>query len=262
MWTIITASSVEDAEKKITKLYRDSGVSLGELLDTVEIRGLSLNDIAEVYANLRLEIDGDSVMRIEEDGTYHTLSDDSLSRKIKEEWKGILAPLVKGRNGLTPECIGRKTFGDTVDITDPGYDKDVKYRKNGVKIVPGTYECVAWRHNFPYEGRDDIRVCIAGIYLTGVDKNDVEWSPEEFADIGVDAGLAGFFQNKPDYTADEWRNLCDKLGYSDDAWILPEGFCTSSGFGDGRYPVYVARNDKDEIVALEIEFINEGELED
>lgn len=194
MWTIITASSVEDAEKKITKLYRDSGVSLGELLNTVEIRGLSLNDIAEVYANLCLEIDGDSVMRIEEDGTYHTLSDDSLSRKVKEEWKGILAPLVKGRNGLTPECIGRKTFGDTVDITDPGYDKDVKYRKNGVKIVPGTYECVAWRHNFPYEGRDDIRVCIAGIYLTGVDKNDVEWSPEEFTNIGVDAGLAGFFR--------------------------------------------------------------------
>lgn len=179
---------------------------------------------------------------------------------IKENPKSVWASCDTERN-MERCVVGYKEFGDTIDITDPGYDRNVWCRKNGVKIVPGTYECVAWRHNFPYEGREDIRVCIAGIYLTGVDKNDIEWSPEEIANIGVDAGLAGFFQNKPDYTADEWRNLCDKLGYSDDAWILPEGFCTSSGFGDGGYPVYVARNKKDEIIAVEIEFIGEGDID-
>lgn len=165
---------------------------------------------------------------------------------------------------MTKHIIGYKTFGDTIDITDPGYDHDVWCCKRGVKIVPGSYKCVAWEKNFPYENQDDIRVCLAGIYHTDSDSDDMIWSPKPIGQIGVDAGLAGFFQNKPDYAEDEWDDFCSKLDYAAGkaAWIFPEGFFTSSGFGDGCYYVYAAYNENDDIVALEIEFISPDDEDD
>lgn len=75
----------------------------------------------------------------------------------------------------------------------------------------------------------------------------------EIGSIGVDAGLAGFFMNKPDYTDDEWSDFCDYIR-NGDAWIKNEGFFSSSGNGDGCYPVY-AYKQNGEITALEIRFV-------
>ena len=55
--------------------------------------------------------------------------------------------------------------------------------------------------------------------------------------IGVDAGLAGFFNNKQDFNDDEWSELCDRIG-GGNAWNLYNGVFSSSGFGDGIYDVY------------------------
>jgi hypothetical protein len=76
---------------------------------------------------------------------------------------------------------------------------------------------------------------------------------EEIGEIGVDAGLAGFFNDKPDYTDDEWSEFCDSIR-NGNAWIRDEGFFSSSGYGDGCYPVNACRING-EIVALEIRFI-------
>lgn len=67
--------------------------------------------------------------------------------------------------------------------------------------------------------------------------------------IGVDAGLAGFFNNKEDYDDDAWQKLCDNLG-TKDAMLLPNGAFTSSGFGDGSYAVFT----NDEETAFVIDF--------
>ena len=45
------------------------------------------------------------------------------------------------------------------------------------------------------------RVHTIGIYLDGCRPEGKDM--ERIGSIGVDSGLAGFFQNKPDYTADE-----------------------------------------------------------
>ena len=154
---------------------------------------------------------------------------------------------------LWPVLVGVKKFGGTIDITDPCYNKDVWCRINDVKIKPGKYHCVAWM------GEDDDwgqRCFIAAIYHT-----DVKGSLNQFfkknteclGDIGVDAGMAGFFENKPDYNDEEWANFCNCIR-DGHAWCVEEGFFTSSGIGDGCYEVYAEKDENGDIIALEIRF--------
>ena len=69
----------------------------------------------------------------------------------------------------------------------------------------------------------------------------------------MDAGLAGFFYNKPDYDDDAWQEFCNRIR-NGDVWMTEDGFYSSSGYGDGCYGVY-AEVQNEEIVALEIRFL-------
>ena len=150
-----------------------------------------------------------------------------------------------------------RDFHGSVDITDPCYDRDVTCRLNDVKIKPGEYQCLASHdyseaHDYlgnPYKV-DHIR--LIGIYHNGVipRRRDMR----VFDGIGVDAGLAGFFHNKPDYNDEAWSKFCDNLCASSSAYLDDAGFYSSSGFGDGYYPVYAHRDEAGEIDALEIRF--------
>ena len=78
------------------------------------------------------------------------------------------------------------------------------------------------------------------------------------SDIGVDAGLCGFYNHKPNFKADKkWISFCDDLKHFDDTYcvcdIKPYGITVSSGFGDGCYGLF-AQKEKGEIVALELRF--------
>ena len=102
---------------------------------------------------------------------------------------------------LAKKEIGWHNFHGSVDVTDPCYDKDTWCRKNDVKIADGEYLCVTWIYR--KRGRNpDRRVSVIGIYLDGniPEQNTME----NIGVIGVDAGMAGFFHNKPDYTDAEW----------------------------------------------------------
>ena len=150
--------------------------------------------------------------------------------------------------------IGTKHFEGVVDITDPCYSKGTWCRMTA-EVKAGEYECRIWRHATKgmYNGREynDVRVGKIGIYLDGISPNVKLMQP--IGSIGVDAGLAGFFMNKPDYNDEEWDDFCDSIREGD-AWIKDEGFFSSSGYGDGFYPVY-AYKVGGEITALEIRFI-------
>ena len=97
--------------------------------------------------------------------------------------------------------IGVMDFHGSVDITDPSYDRDTWCRMNDVKIKKGDYTCVVWYHTDKgnYDGKPYCykQVGIIGIYLNGV--IPVQKAMKEIGSIGVDAGLAGFFHDKPDY---------------------------------------------------------------
>ena len=98
---------------------------------------------------------------------------------------------------MRKKTIGKLSFGPTVDITDPCYDRDVWCRMNKVSIKQGSYTCVVWS--------EDGRVGIIGIYLDG--KIPKQSAMKTIGEIGVDAGLAGFFFDKPDYDNAAWNNF-------------------------------------------------------
>ena len=157
----------------------------------------------------------------------------------------------------------------TVDITDPCYSKAVWCRRTE-KVTPGIYNCYAYIGEEPDWGR---RVWINQIVIADGDEadyaealvsEDETW--EEIGKIGVDAGMAGFFQNKPDFDDDDWDEfcswICDKsISHNpeniEDSFLKSfesgDGFWTHSGCGDGCYGVYAIKKD-DKIVALEIRF--------
>ena len=154
---------------------------------------------------------------------------------------------------MREKLIGKKYFEGFIDITDPCYDKDVWCRMNAI-VKAGTYECKVWERTEEYKSNGKNykyqTVGIIGIYLDGITPPQKQM--EEIGSIGVDAGMAGFFMNKPDYTDEQWSELCD-FTHKGNAWIKDEGFFSSSGFGDGEYSDY-AYKQNNEIIALEIRF--------
>lgn len=151
--------------------------------------------------------------------------------------------------------IGVMNFHGSVDITDPCYNKDVWCRMDNVKIKEGNYDCLIWYHTEKgeFEGKPYSHklVGIIGIYYNGL--IPPQKSMKVIGSIGVDAGLAGFFHNKPDYDNEAWSTFCDRIAHGD-AWIIEDGFYSVSGYGDGSYEVY-AKQENGENVALEIRFV-------
>lgn len=154
--------------------------------------------------------------------------------------------------------IGSRHIGAKIDITDPGYNKDVWCRMDDVEIVPGEYTCVIWvqKEKLNLDGKklDVLNVGNVGIYLGGV--VPAQKSMKEIGTIGVDSGLAGFFEKKPDYSDKEWDDFCDMIeDRRVPAWTIENGFFSESGYGDGEYPVYAHKTQDGRITALEIRFI-------
>lgn len=151
--------------------------------------------------------------------------------------------------------IGVMDFHGSVDVTDPCYNREVWCRMNDVKIKEGLYTCMAWYQTDKgeYNGKPYCHkvVGIIGVYLDGVVPG--QKTMKEIGSIGVDAGLAGFFHNKPDYDDKAWHDFCNRISQGD-AWMTDEGFYSSSGYGDGCYSVYAAEREG-EIVGLEIRFL-------
>ena len=103
-------------------------------------------------------------------------------------------------------------------------------------------------------------------------------------DGGVDSGQFGFFdkdfyrndeaaKNLSKYNfggdfdrdgeGEEWYCACCKLTLSDESWgVLPQGVVSSSGFGDGSYPVFGEKDENGEWVVFEVIFIGDEEDEE
>ena len=145
-----------------------------------------------------------------------------------------------------------------VDITDPCYDKDVWCRINDFKVKPGQYVCEYVLNDDP----KDLRIvhCII-VHKDHADNFDYSECMKDIGEIGVDAGCAGFFFNKPDYDDNGWDEFCDYMfdteqtnGYPCAYFRNDIGFWTTSGYGDGGYTVWAAKNADGEVYALDIDF--------
>lgn len=168
--------------------------------------------------------------------------------------------------------VGYIILGNSVDVTDPCYAADVWCRAKIENMQPGKYACQTFIGDAGSWGR---RVIKARIVLD--DGSSVAQKTQQqiksgeswcrLTSIGVDAGLAGFFANKPDFREEEWHELCGWMWSNEsgdqDSFLKKmsndtDGFWTRSGYGDGCYDVYVIQEkvgDAIRTTAAEIRFI-------
>ena len=145
-------------------------------------------------------------------------------------------------NIIEKEFIGQFELKDTVDVTDPCYEKDTWCRKT-LECKPGIYYGYA---EFSDEESLGKRVARLSIYKDNINI-PLDEMKIKYTDIGVDSGLCGFFNNKPDFNGNEWRNFLHVTGCMADynsklykrVYSIMYGIFSESGYGDGSYTVYI-----------------------
>lgn len=143
-----------------------------------------------------------------------------------------------------------------LDVTDPCYDQDVCCRLK-IDIVPGEYVYKAHIRKVKDWGNRVTKLSI----ITADTKSRARVG-KMVGEIGVDAGLAGFFENKPDYGDENWWKICDTLNdypgvyeaKKDNAFQC-NGVLSTSGVGDGFYAVCELLDWKDNRCGYTILFI-------
>lgn len=174
--------------------------------------------------------------------------------------------------------IGEVSFADGLcDVTDPCYDQDTWCALYNVKILPGMYKAFVDEVNFPsvWEwdeadvghviGDQEVMTDVRIMTLTIIHKDyvdnyiDGEYHKYILSDqIGVDAGMCGFYNHKPDFKEEyEWSKFWQSLDVSEDGRTCDcdhaNGVTVSSGFGDGVYTVYKITHNR-KVIGLQLQF--------
>ena len=151
----------------------------------------------------------------------------------------------------------------TVVVADPCYGRETVKDKNNATIVElrqGCYEAYCSRS-------EDNRISALCIIPAMVDIEDVCYGDYELGVAGVDSGTCGIFCNdyhKKTHTkydvSDDWYDEfiiadgeCPDTGITDDSGVF-----SSSGYGDGCYPVFAVTDRYGNQFGVLIEFIYEG----
>ena len=153
------------------------------------------------------------------------------------------------------EEAGSISLNSRVRISDPCYDMETWCAGSLVNVLPGTYRCF-YQHTG--EGR------VAAIKVVHQDYDSTE--PTEIIpdiDVGVDSGMCGIYDE--DYFRENCQdeNWYERICELNDAETFDdEAFVSSSGYGDGGYDCFVARNADGYIVSIGIVYIGFGEDEE
>lgn len=171
-------------------------------------------------------------------------------------------------------------LGSNVVVSDPCYSRPTWCQTILEDVLPGRF--VVQVNEDPETTR------CAEILVIHQDHIQKHLDFVEHSSCGVDSGQLGVFDaasyRDDAYAAgittpevdfdmgnsqegDAWYTKMCKFTLSNDGWgAYDAGVVSGSGWGDGVYPLYVARNDQDQIVAMMITFIDtdleEDEYED
>ena len=168
-------------------------------------------------------------------------------------------------------------LGSEVRVSDPCYDNDVWCKTNLSNVLPGRYKVDVEQSN---EGSWGVRNSILQVIHEDYVGKNLIW--EEHSEIGVDSGQAGIFCESSyrkddlefstpevdfnisyDKEGDKWYKKICKFTLSDNHWGSYEsGVVSSSGYGDGSYPLDIVRDNLGNIVGMKITFIGDYEDED
>lgn len=178
------------------------------------------------------------------------------------------------------EYIGRFSLGNKVMVSDPCYGTDTWCQGVLENVRAGFWDAYIKTSD---EGNWGIRVAeLVAINLDyngeydGLKYEDIN-EHQEF-EVGVDSGTAGIFDY--DYYCkyhgektvdDEWYDnqivnqffpTIESSGWEKSVFTEFNGVASSSGYGDGGYDCYVARNNEGEIVGIKIVYISDNEDEE
>lgn len=154
-------------------------------------------------------------------------------------------------------AVGTIRLGTNTDISDPSFSW-VDWKKMSVPTEEGVYNCYVEK---------DAAGNISSIEIAREDAGITEedWqSSSKMGFVSSRSGLCGFFNNKPDYSKQEWEEISDALYLKNsidnsDVYFAPtrngDAFYTSSG-KNGSYLVRGCKR-KGRYYALRLVF-NEG----
>lgn len=153
---------------------------------------------------------------------------------------------------------GAMTLSGTVDVTDPCLEQADRCRLTLTGLRHGVYCCYLQRVPMEY---------VQGLFLvhedypfSGIQNPEADSTWKLVGRIGVDAGMAGFFDRKPDWLRLRWGELMDWIEEQDTLaggrlhayrkqFDGRDGFWSTSGYGDGDYRVFVQKNGGETIAA-------------
>lgn len=168
---------------------------------------------------------------------------------------------------------------NNVRVSDPCYDNDVWCKTKLTDVLPGKY-------NVFVEKGDELGwgMRVKSLRVIHEDFSDTNmW--EEHSEIGVDSGQAGIFCETSyrndtiaesivtpdskfdlpgrDSEGDVWYlKMCNFTLSEDQCGVYDTGVVTSSGIGDGGYPLDIIREKNGYIVGMKITYLFDEEDED
>lgn len=157
------------------------------------------------------------------------------------------------------------TLGNKVMVSDPCYEMNTWCQGVVDNVMPGIYNC-----SVVYSDEGDWGVRVAEIEVMHQDARRYILSAADFV-VGVDSGQAGIFDYE--YYAkyhtehdvdDNWYDRVGNITLSDEsAGIIDDnGLVSSSGFGDGTYGCYLAKDSDGCVVGLKVVYLYEEEDEE
>ena len=157
--------------------------------------------------------------------------------------------------------------GNKIHVSDPCYDYACSGAVTLDNVLSGKYLATLVKHNLDIW---DTRVC--KLTIQHEDYKDIVPDIYSGHEIAVDSGQAGFFDDDY-YQQNQGGDFGDintlfglacflTLSKNQGGIMLNKGVVSETGFGDGCYSLFIAKNDDGKIVAASIIFITDEELEE
>jgi hypothetical protein len=151
-------------------------------------------------------------------------------------------------------------------VTDPCYSPGTWCADTLKNVTNGIWDAFVTIHEETYklDGKPMLDRRNATLLVRHRDHPNAAPAEKTEIDVGVDSGQAGFFceptynrVHDSEYGKPGFYGTCCTLTCGDDsAGVLGFGAVSSSGWGDGGYDCFVARDDQGRIVAAKIVFID------
>ena len=156
---------------------------------------------------------------------------------------------------------------DKIVVADPSYDCGDSGTVLLKKVLSGKYFASIKATNLK-----DCGQIVTSLKICHSDYKNSDLNFERYGFIAVDSGQAGFFDKNyfVENQGGELGDLNSFYGLTCSITMSPKqagtihkkGVVSSSGFGDGCYNLFVAKNSANKIVSAYIEFISQIELEE